>query len=296
MLALDLGIDLGTTTSRVYEPRRGVVLEQPATAADPEAAVRSLLRSVQRTPLPRPRVVLTVPCHTAPAERRALEDATVRAGARSATTIEAPVAAGIGAGAEVGDDLPTLVVDVGGRWTEVAVVAMGAMQRSTSVLVGGRDLDRAIVRRFAGAHALHISEQTAEELKLALGSAVPLAHEGLAEVTGADRDGREHTVVVSSRDVRRWIREPVETMLASVRDVVRSLPARTAADLLDGELVLTGGGAGLPGLDQRMAVVSGMHVRVPRQSHLAAVVGAGSCGRVVRSVGAEGLEPPTSSV
>lgn len=295
MLALDLGIDLGTTTSRVYEPRRGVVVEQPA-AVDAESAVRSLLREVQRAPRPRPRVVLSVPCHTAPTARRALEDATVRAGARSATTIEAPVAAGIGAGADVGEDTPTLVVDLGGRWTEVAVVALGGMQRFTAVPVGGADLDRAIARRFAGAHALQISEATAEELKLALGSAVPLADEGLAEVTGTDTHGRHHTVVVSSRDVRRWIREPVEEMLSAVRDVLHSLPARTAADLLDGELVLTGGGACLPGLDQRMATASGMSVRVPRQSRLAAVMGAGSCGQVVRSVGAEGLEPPTSAV
>lgn len=295
MFDLDLGIDLGATTSRVYEPRRGVVLEEPAdtvagcgpaglSSATVEQSVRHLLEVVHRRPLHRPRVVMTVPCHTAADERRALEAATVRAGARTAVTIEAPVAAGIGAGVEVGGATPSMVVDIGGCWTEVAVVAFGTMQHSLSVPVGGAAIDRAIVTRARAAHGLVISPATAEEIKLAMGSAVPLVAEGLAEVSGCGVDGAPATVIVSSDEVRRWIREPVDTMLSAVGRVLDALPPRTAADLLDGELVLTGGGALLPGIDHRIAAVSGMRVRVAQQSHLAAVVGAGSCVDTVAQV------------
>lgn len=288
MFDLDLGIDLGATTSRVYEPRRGVVLEKRADSvtgcARPglnthavEHSVRHLLEVVHRSPLRRPRVVMTVPCHTAVEERRAVEAATLRAGARTAVTIEAPVAAGIGAGVEVGATTPSMVVDIGGCWTEVAVVAFGTMQHSLSIPVGGAAIDGAIVMRTHASHGLVITAATAEQIKITLGSAVPLVSEGLAEVTGTDRAGATAAVILSSKEVRRWIREPVEAMLSAVGRVLDELPARTAADLLDGELVLTGGGALLPGLDHRMAAVSGMNVRVAQQSHLAAVVGAGSC-------------------
>ena len=307
MFDLDLGIDLGATTSRVYEPRRGVVVQQPTAtavgcgvralnAAAVENSVRDLLHAVPRNRLRRPRVVLSVPCHTDADERQALAAATVRAGARAAITIEAPVAAGIGAGVEVGDDLPSLVVDVGGRWTEVAVLAAGGMQASASMPVGGLAVDRALVARIRGAHRLHITGSTAEDLKLALGSAVPLAQEGRAAVTGTDAVGRTRTVEVTSVDVRRWIREPVDAILATIADVLDRVERRVAADLLDSELVLTGGGALLRGLDQRVATVSGMRVRVARESALATVRGAGTCGPVTSSVGAEGLEPPTSAV
>ena len=288
MFDLDLGIDLGATTNRVYEPRRGVVLEEPADAqcgCGPSAlstgavehSVRHLLEVVHRRPLRRPRVVMTVPCHTASEQRRALEAATVRAGARTAVTIEAPVAAGIGAGVEVGGATPSMIVDIGGCWTEVAVVAWGGMQHSRSIPVGGGAIDRAIVTRTRAAHGLVINRATAEQIKLVLGSAVPLASEGLAEVTGTGVDGAAASAIVSSDEVRRWIREPVDAMLTTVAQVLDGLPARTAADLLDGELVLTGGGALLPGLDHRMAAISGMAVRVAHQSDLAAVVGAGNC-------------------
>ena len=294
MFDLDLGIDLGATTRRVYEPRRGVVSEEPADAvtgcgpaglssASVEQSVRHLLEVVHRRPLHRPRVVLTVPCHTAESERRALEAATVRAGASTAVTIEAPVAAGIGAGVEVGGATPSMVVDIGGCWTEVAVVAFGAMQHSLSIPVGGAAIDQAIVNRMLASHGLVITPATAEEIKLALGSAVPLLSEGLAEVTGTGADGAATTAIVSSDEVRRWIREPVDEMLSAVVQVLDEVSPRTAADLLDGELVLTGGGALLPGLDHRMAAVSGIGVRVARQSHLAAVVGAGSCVDHVRA-------------
>ena len=307
MFDLDLGIDLGATGSRIYEPRRRVLVQQPAAAAagcgtsalstaTVERSVRHLLDVVHRGPLRRPRVVMTVPCHTPMPDRRELEAATRRAGARTAVTIEAPVAAAIGAGVEVGEAAPSMVVDIGGCWTEVAVLADGAMQRSTSIPVGGTAIDRAIARRARATHGVELDPATAEELKLTLGSAVPLAQEGLAEVRGTDAAGRTRTAIVSSDEVRRWIRDPVDAMLTAVASVLDHLPPRMSADLLDGELVLTGGGALLVGLDHRMAAISGMTVRVAQQSQIAAVLGAGSCVEQVVSVGAEGLEPPTSAV
>ena len=307
MFDLDLGIDLGATTSRVYEPRRDVVVQQPTATAvgcgvlnldttAVETSIRGLLQAVHRSRLRRPRVVLSVPCHTDAQERQALEAATVRAGARAAVTIDAPVAAGIGAGVEVADDLPSLVVDIGGRWTEVAVLAAGTMQASASIPVGGLAVDRAIAARLRGTHGITIGARTAEDLKLALGSAIPLAQEGRAAVTGTDRGGSSRTVEVSSPEVRRWCREPVDAMLAAITGVLDRVPRKVAADLLDGDLVLTGGGALLRGLDQRAATVTGMRVRIARESALAAVRGAGACGPTTASVGAEGLEPPTSAV
>ena len=279
MFDLDLGIDLGATTNRVYEPRRGVVVAHPAQhAVHVEQSVRRLIDDVHRGPLRRPRVVMTVPCHTPAAKRQALEAATRRAGAKSAVTIEAPVAAGIGAGVDVADATPSLVVDIGGRWTEVAVVALGTMQTSLSVPVGGTAIDEEITAALQAAHGLVISAGAAEELKRTLGSAGPVASETLAEVTGTDLRGVPASALVSSADVRRWIAKPVDAMVAAVVRVLDDLGERTAADLLlDGEMVLTGGGAQLRGLDRRMAETTGMAVRVARQSHLAAVVGAGAC-------------------
>ena len=219
-----------------------------------------------------------------------------RAGARTAVVIDAPVAASIGAGIDVSDERPTMVVDIGGCWTEVAVIAAGAMEHSKAVAVGGMTLDLAIRDALVAVHGLLVPLETAEELKLAMASAIPLASEGAAEVTGHDVDGTVCQVVVTSPQVRDWIRQPVNQMLHAVTDVLDVLPARRAADLLDSEIVLTGGGAHLRGFAQRLQRATGVPVRVAHDSEHAAVVGAGYCAEQVAVVGAEGLEPPTSAV
>jgi rod shape-determining protein MreB len=187
-------------------------------------------------------------------ERRAVEEAAYHAGARRAYTIEEPMAAAIGVGLPVHEPSGSMVVDIGGGTTEVAVISLGGIVVSKSIRIGGDELDEAIINWVKKEYNLMLGERTSEQVKMAIGSAWPYAGEPAAEVRGRDLiSGLPKTVLLSSPEVREAIEEPVQAFVDAVKFTLDKTPPELAADIMERGIVLTGGGALLRGLDVRLA-------------------------------------------
>ena len=207
-----------------------------------------------------------------------MEEACLSAGARQAYLIEEPMAAAIGAGLPVGEPTGNMVVDIGGGTSEVAVISLGGIVVSQSIRVGGDELDEAIINYVKKEYKLLIGQQTAEEVKLEIGSAYPLEEEVQAEVRGRDMlTGLPKTVVIGSEDVRRALDEPVSQILDAIRGTLDKTPPELAADIMDRGIVLAGGGALLQGLDQRLRQDTHMPVHVAEDPLHSVAMGAGKC-------------------
>jgi len=177
-------------------------------------------------------------------EKRAVEEATLSAGARQAYLIEEPMAAAIGAGLPVAEPTGNMIVDVGGGTTEVAVISLGGIVVSQSLRVGGDEMDEAIINHIKREYKLLIGQQTAEEIKLEIGSAYDLREELQAEVRGRDMlTGLRKTVVLSSEEVRRALDEPVQQIIEAIKSTLDKTPPELAADIMDRGIVMAGGGA-----------------------------------------------------
>jgi rod shape-determining protein MreB len=234
---------------------------------------RSLLRFVSR-----PRVVVCVPAGITSVEHRAVRDAGYAAGARSVAIIEEPMAAALGAGLPVHEAVANLVVDIGGGTTEVAVISLGGVVTGTSTRVAGDAMDEAVIRYVRATFGLLLGERTAERLKLEIGSAFPWKDEPSAEVRGRDQvTGLPQTIVVPAAEVRRALDEPVRQIVDAVRVTLDKCPPELAADVMDAGIVLTGGGALLRGLDERIAHETGVTVRVADDPLGSVARGAGMC-------------------
>ncbi|GAA1179476.1 rod shape-determining protein MreB [Kitasatospora gansuensis] len=230
----------------------------------------------------KPRVVVCVPSGITGVERRAVIEAVGSAGARSVHLIEEPMAAAIGAGLPVQEPTGSMVVDIGGGTTEVAVVSMGGMVAARSIRVAGDRMDAAITRQVKKDHGLLIGERTAEELKLTIGSAgpVPEDEEGPAEhlVRGRDAvEGLPRTATVTAAQVREALDEPVAEIVLAVRQTLDTVPPELAGDVMGHGVMLTGGGALLRGLDRRIARETGLPVRVAENPLDCVAVGSGKC-------------------
>ncbi len=226
----------------------------------------------------RPRIVICVPSGITAVERRAVEEAAYHVGARRAYTIEEPMAAAIGVGLPVHEPSGSMVVDIGGGTTEVAVISLGGIVVSRSVRIGGDELDEAVISWVKKEHNLMLGERTAEQVKMAIGSAWPYADEPAAEVRGRDLiSGLPKTVVLSSSDVREAIEEPVEAIVDAVKFTLDKTPPELAADIMDRGIVLTGGGALLRGLDIRLANETGMPIVTAERPLQSVVLGSGAC-------------------
>ncbi len=204
--------------------------------------------------LPRPRVVVGIPSGVTEVEKRAVHDATLNAGARSAYLIEEPMAAAIGAGLPVMDAGGCLIVDIGGGTTEVAVISLGGVVVSTSIRVAGDDMDQDIIAYARQVHNMLIGERTAEEMKIAVGSAFPLDEEVSGTLRGRDlATGLPKAVEVSSVEIRDALAGSVNAIVESVRSTIESTPPELVSDLMTRGIALAGGGALLQGLDRRLA-------------------------------------------
>ncbi|HWJ42958.1 MAG TPA: rod shape-determining protein [Solirubrobacterales bacterium] len=200
-----------------------------------------------------PRVVVCVPSGVTGVEKRAVEEACLSAGARQAYLIEEPMAAAIGAGLPVGEPTGSMIVDVGGGTTEVAVISLGGIVVSQSIRVGGDELDEAIVAHCKQRYKLAIGTQTAEEVKLEAGSASPLPGEVRTEIRGRDLvSGLPKTIELTSEEVRGALEEPVSHIVAAVKETLDRTPPELAGDIMDRGITLAGGGALLQGLEQRL--------------------------------------------
>ena len=219
-----------------------------------EQMLRHFIQKVHQHRFAHPRVVVCVPSGVTGVEKRAVEEATLSAGARQAYLIEEPMAAAIGAGLPVAEPTGNMIVDIGGGTTEVAVISLGGIVVSQSLRVGGDEMDEAIVNHLKREYKLLIGQQTAEEIKLEVGSAFQLKEELQAEVRGRDMlTGLPKTVILSSEEVRHALEEPVGQIIDAIRSTLDKTPPELSADIMDRGIVLAGGGALLQGLDQRCA-------------------------------------------
>jgi len=242
-----------------------------------EKMLRYFIQKVHRSRFAKPRMVICVPSGITPVEQRAVKDAAEYAGARKpAYIIEEPMAAAIGAGLPVQDPAGNMIVDIGGGTTEVAVISLGGIVASQSVRVAGDELDEAIINYVKKEHSLALGEQTAEEVKFAMGSAWPLQEELTAEIRGRDLlSGLPKTVVVSSQEIREALLEPVTTIVDAVKSTLDRTPPELAADIMEQGITITGGGALLTGLDVRLAHETGMAIRIARNPLHSVAIGSG---------------------
>jgi rod shape-determining protein MreB len=188
------------------------------------------------------------------------------------------MAAAIGAGLPVHEATGNMVVDIGGGTTEVAVISLGGLVTTLSVRTAGDELDQAIVAWMKKEHSLMLGERTAEEIKMTLGSAFPLPQERQAEVRGRDMvSGLPRTVTVSSPEIRRAIEEQLHAIVDAVRTTLDQTPPELAGDIMDRGIVLTGGGALLLGLDERIRHETGMPVHISHDPLTSVALGAGKC-------------------
>jgi rod shape-determining protein MreB len=244
-----------------------------------ERMLRYFIQKVhRRTRMAKPRIVVAVPSGITGVEQSAVKEAGHQAGARRVYIIEEPMAAAIGAGLPVNEPTGNMVVDIGGGTTEVAVISLGGIVTSQSIRIGGDELDQAIITFGKKEHSLMLGERTAEEIKVALGSAFPGTDEPHAEIRGRDLvTGLPKTVVISATAVRRAIEEPVNLIVDTVKSTLDKCPPELAGDVMDRGIALTGGGALLRGLDQRIREETGMPVHIADSPLESVVLGTGKC-------------------
>ena len=232
-------------------------------------------RSVSRY-LVRPRVVVCVPSGVTGVELRAVMEAAESAGARRVYTIEEPLAAAIGADLPVNEAEGSMVVDVGGGTSEVAVISLGGIVTKTSVRVAGNHMDDAIATYIQKVHQMAVGTQTAEQLKIELGSAFRLEEEESAEIRGRDLvTGLPKTIVITSEEVREAISVPVATIIEAVRDTLDHTPPELASDIINQGMVLAGGVSLLRGLDERLRQETGVPVHVAEEPMACVAIGSG---------------------
>jgi rod shape-determining protein MreB and related proteins len=260
------------TISAIRPLKDGVIADFDVT----EQMLRHFIQKVHQHRFAHPRVVVCVPSGVTGVEKRAVEEATLSAGARQAYLIEEPMAAAIGAGLPVAEPTGNMIVDIGGGTTEVAVISLGGIVVSQSLRVGGDEMDEAIINHIKREYKLLIGQQTAEEIKLEVGSAFPLKEEVQAEVRGRDMlTGLPKTVILSSEEVRHALEDPVNQIIDAIKSTLDKTPPELAADIMDRGIVLAGGGALLQGLDQRLRQETHMPTHLAESPLTCVAVGSG---------------------
>ena len=269
---------IGRTPSHIQAVRPlkdGVIADFDIT----EKMLRYFIQRVhKRRLLAKPRVVVCVPSGITGVEQRAVEEATIAAGARRAYIIEEPMAAAIGAGLPIHEPAGNMVVDIGGGTTEVAVISLGGIVTSQSIRTGGDELDQAIITYVKKEYSLMLGERTAEEIKMAIGSAFPAPDEPHAEIRGRDLvSGLPKTIVVSAEEIRKAIEEPVNSIIDAVKTTLDKCPPELSGDVMDRGIVITGGGALLKGLDERLRHETGMPIHLTDRPLDSVALGSGKC-------------------
>lgn len=227
---------------------------------------------------PKPRVVVCVPSGVTEVEKRAVIEATIAAGAKDkdAYLIEEPMAASIGAGLPVAEPTGNMIVDIGGGTSEVAVISLGGIVTSTSLRVAGDELDSYIINYVKKEYNLAIGERTAEEIKLSIGCAFPKEEEESLSVRGRDLiTGLPKTVTITSSEILIALKEPVSAIIDSIKQTLEATPPELAADILEGGITLSGGGALLSGLDKLITAETGMPAHIANEPLNCVALGTG---------------------
>ncbi|GGL00498.1 rod shape-determining protein [Sphaerisporangium melleum] len=244
-----------------------------------ERMLRYFIQRVhKRAHFAKPRIIVAVPSGITGVEQRAVKEAGYQAGARRVYIIEEPMAAAIGARLPVHEPTGNMVVDIGGGTTEVAIISMGGIVTSQSIRVGGDELDQAIIAFAKKEYSLMLGERTAEEIKIAIGSACPTGDDRHAEIRGRDLvTGLPKTIVVSADEIRRATEEPLKIIVDAVKSTLDKCPPELSGDLMDRGLALTGGGALLKGMDDRLREETGMPIHLVDNALDSVVLGSGKC-------------------
>lgn len=211
----------------------------------------------------RPRVIICIPSGVTEVEKRAVKEAAFKAGARQVSIIEEPMAAAIGAGLPVAEATGSMIVDIGGGTSEVAVISLGGIVVSRSVRVGGDAFDASIIQYIKKKYSLLIGERTAEDIKIAIGSAYPYEGEDTMEIKGRNLiDGLPKNITITSEEIREALQDSLASVLEAIRVTLERTPPQLAADIIDHGITLSGGGALLRGLDSLISKETGMPVNV----------------------------------
>ena len=304
MLSTDIGIDLGTASILVYIKGKGVVLKEPSVVAfdrdtnkikaiGEEArlmlgrtpgnivAVRPLRQGVisdytVTEKMLKPRISVCVPSGVTEVEKKAVEDATLQAGAREVAIIEEPIAAAIGAGIDISRPCGNMIVDIGGGTTDIAVISLGGTVVSTSIKIAGDDFDEALVRYMRKKHNLLIGERTAEDIKIKIGSAYPRPEVVTMNVRGRNLvTGLPKTVEVTSEETEEALREATSQIVEAVHSVLEKTPPELASDIADRGIVLTGGGSLLSGLEDLIEAKTGINTMTAEDPMTCVAIGTG---------------------
>lgn len=235
-----------------------------------------IARAYRRRAIFLPQVVVCVPSGVTDVEKRAVLDATKQAGAKEAYLIEEPMAAAIGAGLPVEDPTGSMIADIGGGTSEVAIISLGGIVSSRSIRIGGDEMDEAIISYIKRTYNLMIGERTAEDIKIRIGAAYPLESEERMEIRGRDLvKGLPKLLSISSTEIQEAMREPVNAILETIKTTLERTPPELAADIMEKGIVLSGGGALLKGLDRLIAAETGMPVYIAEDPLDCVVLGAG---------------------
>jgi rod shape-determining protein MreB and related proteins len=312
---MKIGIDLGTANILVYVKGRGIVIQEPSvvavseenmivavgdearemigrtpghiTAIRPmrdgviadyvitEAMLRYFIKKAGRS-FTKPDVMISVPSGVTSVEKRAVRDAALKAGAREAYLIEEPLAAAIGANVPISGPSGNLIIDIGGGTSEIAVISLGAIVVSRSLRVGGNRCDEAIASYIRKKYNLMVGERTAEEVKIAIGTALPLDRELHMEVRGRDLiAGLPRTVPLTSSEVMEALEQPLQQIVASVRAVLEETPPELSSDIIDKGMVMSGGGSLLRNIDKLLTQVTGVPCHVAENALNCVALGTG---------------------
>ncbi|MEK7447449.1 MAG: rod shape-determining protein [Patescibacteria group bacterium] len=257
-----------------YRPLRdGVIADYRVT----ESMIRYFINKVSGGfRLIRPEVMISVPAGATSTEKRAVIDATKQAGAKAAYIIPEPIAAALGAGIPIDTPAGNMIVDIGGGTTEVSILSLGGIVASSSVRVGGDKLDQAITDYIRKKYGLAIGDKTAEELKIAIGSATPLSKEKTYEIRGRDMlQGLPKTITVNSTEITESLQVQLDKIILSIRSVLEKTPPELSSDVIDRGMVMTGGSSQLRNLDKLISKATGVAVTIAEDSYLCVAKGTG---------------------
>ena len=270
---------IGRTPGNIHAIRPmkdGVIADYVITEAMLRFFINKAMAGRMRFRLSGPAVMISVPAGVTSVEKRAVKDAALKAGAREAHLIEEPLAAAIGANVPISGPSGNMVIDIGGGTSEVAVIALGGIVVSTSLRVGGNRFDESITSYIRKKYNLMIGERTAEEVKITIGTALPLERELSMEVRGRDLiAGLPRTIPITSSEVMEAIELPLQQLVAAVRQVLEQTPPELSSDIIDKGMVMSGGGALLRNIDKLLTQVTGVPCHVAENALNCVALGTG---------------------
>ncbi|HEX5451123.1 MAG TPA: rod shape-determining protein [Candidatus Limnocylindrales bacterium] len=270
---------IGRTPGNIHAIRPmkdGVIADYIITEAMLRHFIDKAMQGRMRLRLTGPQVMISVPAGVTSVEKRAVKDAALKAGAREAHLIEEPLAAAIGANVPIAGPSGNMVIDIGGGTSEIAVIALGGIVVSTSLRVGGNRIDEAIASYIRKKYNLMIGERTAEEVKIEIGTALPLERELSMEVRGRDLiAGLPRTIPITSSEVMEAVELPLQALVAAVRQVLEQTPPELSSDIIDKGMVMSGGGALLRNIDKLLTQVTGVPCHVAENALNCVALGTG---------------------